>query len=284
MNEKINFNETRDFSDLINVTFQFIRQNFKPLGKALLFIAGPFVLLTGLFNSTMLIKIFSRFNPSHITSFTSWFNDMASYSFLSYIFLFITGTVMAGVVYEYIISYEKYGPGGFSFNDVLDELKNDAVHILGVAFLAILIVSAGTFLFFFPGVYLAVVLSPVIITALYERKGFFEAFERCRRLISGYWWFTFSFIFVLFLIQSVLSILISLPYTILTDAMMFNSGSGHLSKVAQIILMASSIITAITTFLYAIPMTGIAFHYFNLVERKEGTGLMNRIDELGNGL
>ncbi len=65
---------------------------------------------------------------------------------------------------------------------------------------------------------------------------------------------------------------------------MFNSSSGHLSHSSQIILMASSILTSVTNFLYVIPMVGIAFHYFNLVERKEGTGLMNRIDELNNSL
>lgn len=284
MNEKINFHETREFGDLINVTFQFIRQNFKPLGKALLFIAGPFVLLTGLFTSTVLIKVFTKFHPGQITSFGSWLNSMAPFSMLNYVFLFITNAVMAGVVYEFIVSYDKFGPEGFTFNDLLEDLKSDSLHILGIAFLSALIITAGVFLFLLPGIYLAIILSPVIIVSLYEQKGFFESFERCRRLLSGYWWFTFSYIIVLGVIQSVLAFLIGLPHSILTDIMVFNSASGSLSHSSQIILMATSILTAVTNFLYTIPMIGIAFHYFNLLERKEGTGLMGRIDELNSGL
>ncbi len=284
MNDKINFHEAREFGDLISATFQFIRQNFKPLGKALLFIAGPFVLLTGLFTSTVIIKLMSNGNPTQITSISEWINSMATYSLLNYVFLFITNTVMAGVVYEYLIFYEKFGLDGFTFNDLLDELKADSLHILGISFFTTLLIFAGMFLFFIPGIYLAIILSPAIFVLLYEQKNVFESFDRCRHLMSGYWWFTFGYLFILVIIQSVLAILIGIPHSILTDTLMFNSSSGHLSNSSQIILMASSILTSVTNFLYTIPMIGIAFHYFNLVERKEGTGLMNRIDELNSGL
>ena len=44
----IEFHRTRDFSRKLNATFEFVKQNFKPLGKSILFIAGPPVLLASL--------------------------------------------------------------------------------------------------------------------------------------------------------------------------------------------------------------------------------------------
>ena len=41
MENIIEFQQARDFSKKINVTFEFIKQNFKPLFKSILFIAGP---------------------------------------------------------------------------------------------------------------------------------------------------------------------------------------------------------------------------------------------------
>jgi hypothetical protein len=44
----IEFHQTRDFSKKMNVTFEFIRQNFKALCKSILFIAGPSVLIASM--------------------------------------------------------------------------------------------------------------------------------------------------------------------------------------------------------------------------------------------
>ena len=41
----IEYRRTRDFSRKMNATFEFIRQNFKGLGKSILFISGPPILM-----------------------------------------------------------------------------------------------------------------------------------------------------------------------------------------------------------------------------------------------
>ncbi|WP_332368767.1 hypothetical protein [Spirosoma telluris] len=50
--------QQRDFGDKINVTFQYITQNFRSLSLALLYIVGPVALLAGIasgvFQSNML--------------------------------------------------------------------------------------------------------------------------------------------------------------------------------------------------------------------------------------
>jgi len=49
MVQKIELRKTRDFSAKINITFDFIRQNFKILAKSIIYISGPFILVEGLF-------------------------------------------------------------------------------------------------------------------------------------------------------------------------------------------------------------------------------------------
>ena len=44
--QTINFKQKRELNDLITHTFDFIKQEYKTLGKALLTYAGPFVLVT----------------------------------------------------------------------------------------------------------------------------------------------------------------------------------------------------------------------------------------------
>src|SRR5690349_1248022 len=46
--QHIEYHHTRDFSRKMNATFEFIKQNWKSLGKATLFIAGPPVLIAAL--------------------------------------------------------------------------------------------------------------------------------------------------------------------------------------------------------------------------------------------
>ena len=54
---KIEYHKTRDFGKKINATIEFIKQNFKPLFKAMLFIAGPPIIL----GSILMAQILDNF-------------------------------------------------------------------------------------------------------------------------------------------------------------------------------------------------------------------------------
>ncbi|MFT7161287.1 MAG: hypothetical protein ACI9GZ_002467, partial [Bacteroidia bacterium] len=45
--QKIKFYQQRNFGDRINVTFDFLRENFKPLFKILILFEGPIILIYG---------------------------------------------------------------------------------------------------------------------------------------------------------------------------------------------------------------------------------------------
>ena len=67
---KIEFAKRRDFGEVLNGTFQFLRQNFKSLGLALLYIAGPFILIQGIITGYYQIDTFNFQNTGFLDTYT----------------------------------------------------------------------------------------------------------------------------------------------------------------------------------------------------------------------
>ena len=64
---RIEFYKVRDFGEVLTVTFDFVRENFKPLMKGWLYIAGPFAL------TSAVISIYSMdMSPSFSQFFSRW--------------------------------------------------------------------------------------------------------------------------------------------------------------------------------------------------------------------
>ena len=70
----IQFQRSRDFSKKLNATFEFIRQNFKPLGKSILLIAGPSVFVGSVMAGSFMGEFFNfgqmaQGNPDAISNY-----------------------------------------------------------------------------------------------------------------------------------------------------------------------------------------------------------------------
>jgi hypothetical protein len=97
---KIEFRKKRDFGEILNVSFTFIRQNYQPIFKSLLFIAGPFVLVGSVLPGLL-------FSPS-IGTEEAGFSQIDLTQVIVNILSFVVGSVLAvGVVYEYMLLYDK---------------------------------------------------------------------------------------------------------------------------------------------------------------------------------
>ena len=95
-NQKIQFRKVRDFGQKFNATFEFLRQEFKPLMNALLYIAGPFIVLGGIMGAYYQKNSISMMNLSldseEFFADDFWISAvvMIVFSFLAYIFIFAT--------------------------------------------------------------------------------------------------------------------------------------------------------------------------------------------------
>jgi hypothetical protein len=180
--------------------------------------------------------------------------------------------------------YIEKGPN-FEVKEVWQGVKKSFGRILGSLFLGYIVIFIGCFLLVIPGIYaiLPVLLLPVIIVR--EKLGFFSALGRAFKLISGKWWSTFGLLFVCTIILVLISYLFAIPFYLISGAKMFTTISSDTSPstTSEILgIVASTVYNLVALTLYTLPLTALAFQYFNLVERKESAGLMEKINTVGS--
>ena len=97
--EFIKFRQTRDFGKLLGAPFVFFKQEFKMLSKALLFYAGPFLLVALLGMSVFMTEIFNS-AINKVDPFTGIFGYIA----LFMIFLMLGFSMANAVINNYVTS------------------------------------------------------------------------------------------------------------------------------------------------------------------------------------
>ncbi len=270
---KIEFRKLRDFGELINVTFEFLKQNLKKLGLSILFIVGPLALITGIIGG---IYSASRFNNLSTMQFSfNW-----PLMFLHYFFILISIHLLVTVTYSYVFLYFEKDYAEIEVSDVFQKTKEFFLPFLGISIGVFLAVLVGTMLFIIPGVYLSVTLSTIYAVKMIEHRSFWEALERCRYLIKNNWWFTFGLIFILGIIQYFFSFIIQLPMSIVTFIGAMHSVTKKGTGINEVVVIITSLVYMFSFFFYTIGIIGITFHYFNLVEQKEARGLMQKISNI----
>ena len=274
--KKIEFQQYRDFGQILSATFEFLRENFKQLAKALIFLVGPFILLAGIFGGLYQKEMFS-FVPTS-TSLSQFGLTFGFYMLC----IFLTIMMLINTIYSYIIIYN--GKDDDSIIEVDDVWITAKGNILKIFLLSIgyTIVSMLAFvLLIVPGIYVSVALMIIYIVSINEDKGFFDSMSRSFYLVKNKWWFTFGLLIVLSLIQGFLGFLFQVPQYIAMFVIAFNSVDGNgTDSITEIILIVTTIISTLNFIFYAISLVGIAFHYFSLVEQKEAKGLLDKIDSI----
>lgn len=270
---KIEFRKVRDFGALLNVTFDYIRRNFKLLFKSNLLIASPFILLAGVF---MGIYQSSMFNFSYN-------QDLESIGFpflFAMLFLIISYVIITVVTYAHLLIYKKSENGVFEIDDVWKKVKKTffPVFLTGIGYS--FIVGLGFIFLIVPGIYLSITLSIIFIVRLEEEVGFFDAVSRCIKLIKHNWWFTFGLIFVVGIIQGFLTYAFYIPNYFMMFFIAFTGVDSDSSGLNRALYIFTSIISSFAALFYSISTIAIAFQYYNLVERKEAPGLLEQIDQI----
>lgn len=307
----IEYHHTRDFSRKMNATFEFIKQNWKSLGKASIVIAGPPVLIASLLMGSFYGEIFNIGNigsnpDAALGIFTSaqfWVQLVLA------MILFMLASVMSiATINNYILLYEELKTNDIPTSLVWERVRATFTMYLGTTFLfSVTIMAAGfvvaivlgamsaisSALLIF-GIWAAVIgmfyvlfgASLTFIIRAYENTGFFPALMRSFNLVKGKWWSTFGLIMVLYFIMALISYIPVIPVYIVMGVTVFHNVSSDPN--ANPMEGMGSIMTILTTLYYtvqmilsAFPNIGIAFQYFNLVERKEARGLMASIDSFG---
>jgi hypothetical protein len=136
---------------------------------------------------------------------------------------------------------------------------------------------------FIPIMYLSVVFSLSPFIAAIEGKSPLESNRRAFFLIKDKWWSTFGLIMVLAVIASFMGSIFSIPAAIIPLLRTLKVISS--ASLANVLIIIATILSVFGTLtLSSLGHFGIGFQYFNLVERKEGTGLLQQISTIGTVL
>ena len=304
--------KARGVGDVINVTFSFIRQNARLLGKSLLFIVGPLMALMAILSSTFQVSFFTL-NPEQMDRFGASF----WLSYLGVIVVSLLAMALAlAVVLGFVMLYQEHGPGGFDLRAVWEVAKAYFLRMLGtmlgvgliifgVYIIAVMLIMGGAIGLIQAGgggeavvggmlvvvlflamlclmVYALVTLSLLFPVRIREEVGFWSGLGRCRRLVRGRFWATFGVLFLAGVLYSVLSLIFSVPALIVGGVYGFNTleggGPGVLIQIGMFI--AGAVNAVGSTVLYCIPLVALAFQYFSLVEQKEHAGLRDRVEQV----
>ncbi|RDV14200.1 hypothetical protein DXT99_15520 [Pontibacter diazotrophicus] len=278
--QKINLREERDFGDKLNATFYFIKTNFRPLLRALLLYVTPVALAAGIFSGLFQARTFQRMTGEATYSTFGdnvFMNQVTSLNYiLSMIFTLLSIFILSLTVYSFMVVYQDE-EGEVQPAAVWEHIKANLVPVI-YSGIAISVVTFLSIFFFGLGIYLGIVLSLFIIVMVREELGFIETVERCFYLIKGNWWATFGFLLIVGIIQGLIGVLAALPLGAVTMLRAFEV-PGMDSDILLVVVNASASVLSI--FLYCIYAVAIGFQYYNLVEQKDGIGLMEQVDLIG---
>lgn len=285
---KIEFYKVRDFGEKMSATVDFVKANVKKLGLSLLLIGGPMAIILTLLFKDMFTNAFdlSKFENSDGA------NPVLAMLGVDY-FLMLTLSWMAmmmivSITYHFVIKYNNDDLDDFNLGQLFSVALTKLPGLILLSFLIFIVVFLGFILLIIPGIYLAVVLSLAYPVYIFEKDaGIGEAFTKPFKIISGKWWSTFGVILIGSMMSYVVGFIFSLPLTVIYISELFSISEETMNDPSAITSMFTSgymtfamTISNIGSYIgYCFPVIALGYQYSNLVERKEGKGLLAEIDD-----
>ncbi len=275
----------RDFGEKINVTFQYVSENYRTLGMALLYIVGPVAVVAGIASGVAQSNILRLSTESAggqpadpMAAFRLMAQFMSPTFWLAGLFGLLANVAVILTTYAHMRGYERKNGLPISVANVWAEVQPVIGRGIVISLLGSIITGVAMLFLVIPGIYIAVVLSLALAVTSFEGTTFGQTWDRCFKLIRDKWWSTFGLIVVTSIIVSVIGLVFALPSGLVALLV----GAKILPDVSTVWLVIANVIAIIgRTLLNAVIYLAIGFQYTNLVERQEGRGLISAIDSIG---
>lgn len=279
MSEKVEFKKLREFGEIINDTIRFCKDNFKPLLTVFVYFCGIFILagiIASIFQQMGMQKAFRNIDPRDALG------ALAGYASMSYFFVALIGTAYYTAVNVCILSfialYIEKGNVAPTVEEVWGYFKYYFMRVLGSGIILSLLMIGSLAMCLIPGLYLFPAISLMIPVMIFENASFSYSFSKSFKLLKENWWTTAATLLILWVITYASSAFASLPATIM---IMVSSLAGGFKGLSDGLIIFSSILQGICRIFMIIPIIGVSFCYFNLSERQNSGGLMERIQKMG---
>lgn len=306
--QSVEFRVIRNVPEILNATFDFIREHYRPLSKLILQRAFPPLMLAYIFYANILSG-----GLMEIVNLYSYYGENVTLIPGSPILQILLMLVLFAVGYTFLFSavyiyarHVVYAEGKeVLLEDVWEDMKGDfwrmfwtnvGVGVLwGIASFLLTVVT-GVFSAVSPLigslVQLFGLLAIITTYSLYyparfiDDEGFGSAFSRSSSLVSGSWWRTMGLVVLCGLLVLCLSIVMMVPLFIVSYLIRENIGDvgwmdNNLLIVRIIMTISIALFAGLVQICTIFPMFSLIFHYFNLIERREATVLREQIEEIG---
>jgi MFS family permease len=287
--------QQRDFGDKINVTFQYVTQNFRSLGLSLLYIVGPIALVAGIASGIMQSNLFDLAKSSGnadsgsdpMAAFRMMQNVFSPAFALAGLFSLLAVLVVSLATYAHMKVYGRktaqrmetsQEPVPISVAEVWEEMQTHIGQGIVVSVLSSIVTVVATLFFVLPGIYVGIVFSLAMAVVVFEGTDFSQTWNRCLTLIRDKWWSTFGLLIVMGIISGLVGLIFTLPAGIISLLI----GSKLLPDVSGFWVVVGNVLATVGgTLLRSLIYIALGFQYTNLVERQEGRGLLSAIDSIG---
>jgi hypothetical protein len=306
--EYIEFQRTRDFSNKMNATIEFVKQNIKSLGRCTLYFIGPPALLVGLLMGSFVGNTQALVREITEGGFTGvGMTNLILKIGLALVGMTITSVITTATVNGYIIIYRTKQSNQIEPEEVWLYIKQTFFMYFGVM-LGVMVVFALAFVVMMLPVILLVEISGVlgafaviglVVFAIYlifanslviivrgfENASFLSCFKRSMFLTRSKWWSTFGLMIVFTFIVSILGSLVTIPWTVTNTMRQLHqlTDGAELDTSTDWFGIISNTLGYLFQYLLGIlPQIALIFQYFNLVEMKESRGLIQKMETMGD--
>jgi len=265
--KEIQFRKKREVGDIITDSFEFLKQEYKPVLNLVAVYVLPFLILYGIVEVYLQMNVIRKIDFTDTEKLLSNFGPVYLNFFLFSFFGLFVQSLLLATYYSYIEVYVKKGKGNFTLSDVKPLLYSNGLLALGAAFVVYIIVLFGIFLCIVPGIYFANTLSLTAIIFIFEKKGLGIALARSVFLTRYAWWNTFLLNILGVVIIWATGFVISIP-TLLSgiSGNILNANNPGGENYPDWYWVLNGITTVVSSVLWIIPYTFLAFQYFNLDE------------------
>ncbi|MEJ7692908.1 hypothetical protein [Daejeonella sp.] len=281
MEESFEPRKIRDFGEVINDTFVFIFQTWKPLLRAYGVICGFFVvgsLLASLLQQFRMMKgMKNGFAGAPRDSFSVLSNLLGFEYIIAMLFSMMTYTAITLTSLAFIHLYKEKGNEVPTVEEVWTYVKFYFFKFLGSGILLFVLFLVGFMFCFIPGIYLFPIISLMFPIMMMESANLGFAFSKAFTLIKNNWWPTFGVQVIMLILVTLAGFVFYIPLFVAGIGGFF----GGVTRMTTLSVITQVVVTHITMVFLVFPNIAIALSYYSLSEQKDGTGLLDRIKSFG---
>lgn len=283
----IEFKKRRELGEILSDSFGFVRNEFRPLFGAILKIVGPFLVAMLLSLVFYMYTVGDSFNLGLVNSDVDDFSPLLMFIAILALFAsYMASYILAqGTVLHYVKSYIE-NRGTANFTTVRSRVYRSYWALLGLGLLVGITLFMGALLCFLPAIYLVVPLSLSFAILIFLEKTISDSFRYSFTLIKRNWWATFATLLVVYIIVVIASYAFGLPGVLYLWAKMgvfsgeMDAENSNIFK-DPLYLLLNMMASIVQFLMHTILLVATTFIFFNLNERKNFTGTMERIENLG---